>query len=60
MKCYKCIHYYVRMVGPGGQGGYNPYPCCRLFEDTGRRPNVLTQECFEPVKKSKSRKERNK
>ena len=59
MKCYKCLHYYVRMVGNGGYG-YNPNPSCWLFEDTGRRPNVLTQECFEPMKKRKSGKEKSK
>lgn len=47
MKCQKCRHFYRRMVGADGKG-YNPYPCCWLFEDTGKRPNVLSQECFEP------------
>ncbi len=55
MKCYKCLHYYVRMVGAGGKG-YNPSPCCWLFEDTGRRPNVLTQVCFVSKKKNNQRK----
>lgn len=46
IKCKQCAHYYVRMTGANG-GGYNPAPTCYLFEDTGRRPNILTQECFE-------------
>lgn len=43
MKCSKCLHYY-RITATAA--GYNPYPCCRLYEDTGERPNVLTRECF--------------
>jgi len=35
------------MVGTGGTG-YNPYPSCWITEDTGRKRNVLTNECFEP------------
>lgn len=54
MKCQKCRHYYRRMAGPGGKG-YNPFPSCWMFEDTGRRPDVLTQECFEPKRKVKAR-----
>ena len=51
IKCKKCFHYYVRPIGPNGIG-YNPAPSCYLYEDTGRRPNILTQECFEPRKKT--------
>lgn len=47
IKCGKCRHYYRKMVGANGQG-YNPAPCCWCYEDTGRRPTILTQECFEP------------
>jgi len=54
MKCYKCLHYY-RIMATGA--GYNPYPCCHLYEDTGRRPNVLTQECFEKMPRPKKKKE---
>ncbi len=54
MKCPKCRHFYRRMVDQNGHG-YNPFPCCRLFEDTGRRPNVLTQECFEKKRKDEVR-----
>lgn len=50
IKCKKCRHYYVRMVGPGGVG-YNPAPCCWCYEDTGKWPNILTQECFEKMPK---------
>lgn len=46
IKCKKCKHYYAIMIGPGG-AGYNPYPCCQLYTDTGKHPNMLTQECFE-------------
>ena len=53
MKCQKCRHFYRRMIGANGEG-YNPSPCCWLYEDTGRRPNVLTQECFEKRKKLKA------
>ena len=48
MKCYKCVHYYRIMAK---QSGYNPYPSCQYYEDTGKRPNVLTQECFEKRKR---------
>lgn len=50
MKCPKCRHFYRRMVDQSGHG-YNPFPCCWFFEDTGRQPNVLTQECFEMKRK---------
>ena len=50
MKCKKCKHYYRTMTS--GQG-YNPAPYCHLFEDTGKRPNVLTQECFAKRQKNK-------
>lgn len=56
MKCKKCRYYYVRMVGTNGTG-FNPAPSCWRFEDTGKRPNVLTQECYEP--KKKIRRQRN-
>ena len=49
-KCKKCNHYYSRMIGAEGMG-YNPFPSCYLLEDTGKHPNVLTQECFEKRKK---------
>jgi len=47
VKCKKCKHFYKTMAGPNG-GGYNPYPFCHYYENTGRRPAILTQECFEP------------
>lgn len=53
MKCKKCRHYYVRIVGTNGTG-FNPSPSCWLYEDTGRRPNVLTQECYEPKRRPAS------
>ena len=43
LKCRKCEHFY-RVMATGG--GYNPAPSCQCFEDTGKRPNILTQECF--------------
>ena len=46
----KCRHFYRRMVDQSGHG-YKPFPCCWLFEDTGRRPNALNQECFEKKRK---------
>ncbi len=54
MKCYKCAHWYVKMTDLGGHG-YNPYPCCQLYEDTGNWPNILTQECFKKRKKVKTK-----
>lgn len=33
--------------------GYNPAPYCHLYEDIGKRPNILTQECFEKRQKKK-------
>lgn len=53
LKCKKCAHFYRVMVTGSG---YNPYPSCQCFEDTGNRPNILTQECFEPRKKQKEKK----
>ena len=47
MKCQKCKYFY-RIMSTGS--GYNPFPCCHLFDETGKRPNVLTQECFEKRK----------
>lgn len=48
MKCFRCRYYYRTMVN---RSGYNPSPFCHYFEDTGERPNVLTQECFQSRKK---------
>ncbi len=48
MKCQKCRHFY-RMMAAGK--GYNPFPCCHIQEDTGRRPEPFTQKCFEPRKR---------
>lgn len=57
LKCKKCRHYYVRMAGANGTG-FNPAPSCWLYEDTGRRPTILTQECFESKRKTKTEKEK--
>ena len=48
MKCKKCRHFYTVMVT---KEGYNPFPCCHLWEDEGKRPEPLTQACFEPREK---------
>ncbi len=45
MKCEKCRHFYRMMAT---KEGYNPFPYCHILEDTGRRPEPLTQKCFEP------------
>lgn len=55
IKCKKCKYYYRTMAGIGG---YNPAPYCHYFEDTGNRPNVLSQECFK--KRTARRKENDK
>jgi len=52
MKCKKCRYFYRVMVT---KEGYNPYPCCHILEDTGERPKPLTQECFKPRRKAKTR-----
>ena len=49
-ECKNCAHFYRVMVK---ESGYNPFPCCQLFDDTGERPKPLTMECFEPRKKPK-------
>ena len=54
IRCKECAHFYKRMVGESGNG-YNPFPTCYLYEDTGRRPNILTQECFEKRKRPKNK-----
>lgn len=51
MKCKKCRHFYTVMVT---KEGYNPFPCCHLWEDEGKRPEPLTQACFEPRRRSKT------
>ena len=43
MKCKKCKYYYRTMAS---EQGYNPYPYCHYYEETQKRPNILTQECF--------------
>lgn len=43
--CRKCVHFYSVMTGDNGTG-YNPSPCCRLYEDTGERPNPIEKTCF--------------
>ena len=48
MKCKKCRHFYTVMVT---KEGYNPFPCCHLWEDEGKRPEPLTQACFETREK---------
>jgi hypothetical protein len=53
LKCKSCIHYY-RTMATGA--GYNPAPYCHLWEDTGRTPNILTQECYEKRKPPKRQK----
>ncbi len=50
MKCKKCRHFYPVMVSEEGHG-YNPFPCCQLWRDTGRHPETLTQKCFEPLQR---------
>ena len=49
-ECKNCTHFYRVMAK---DSGYNPFPCCQLFDDTGERPRPLTRECFEPKKKPK-------
>ena len=49
-ECKNCTHFYRVMAK---DSGYNPFPCCQLFDDTGERPKPLTRECFEPKKKPK-------
>lgn len=51
IKCNKCKFYYK---GASFGGGYNPFPCCHKFEETGKRCNPLTFECFERRKKEKN------
>lgn len=55
MKCKKCRHYYKTMIGQDGVG-YNPYPYCHYHEDTGKRPNILTQECYKAKQKNRAAK----
>ena len=43
INCKKCAHFY-RVMATGT--GYNPFPSCHLYENTGEYPNILTQECF--------------
>ena len=37
MKCKKCRHFYTVMVT---KEGYNPFPCCHLWEDEGDRKST--------------------
>lgn len=34
IRCKECAHYYRKMIGDEGKG-YNPFPACYLYEDTG-------------------------
>ena len=43
IKCEKCKFYYK---GATFGIGYNPFPCCHKFEETGQVSNPLTFECF--------------
>ena len=43
IKCEKCIYYYR---GASFGFGYNPFPSCHKFEETGEIGNPLTFECF--------------
>lgn len=56
-KCTKCRRYYRTMSIPGVMTSYNPAPFCHLFEETGKHPMPLTQECFAPRKQITKRKE---
>lgn len=49
IKCKQCVHYYRTMVSAAGKG-YNPAPYCHYYEDSGKHPNILSQECFEKRK----------
>lgn len=46
VKYQTCAHFHIRTPSDEGTG-YNPFPSCYLPEDTDRRPDVLTQACFE-------------
>lgn len=50
IKCEKCKYYY--RGASLGEGGYNPFPCCHKFEETGERCNPLTFDCFKSNKRS--------
>lgn len=41
--CKNCTHFYR---GASMGIGYNPFPCCHKFEDTGEYPNPLALTCF--------------
>jgi len=43
--CKACTHYYTVTVGADGVG-YNPAPCCHLWEDVGNHPDILGKSCF--------------
>ena len=38
VKCKKCRYFYRAMVT---KEGYNPYPCCHLWEDEGKHPERI-------------------
>lgn len=44
IKCKKCSHYYRIM---STENGYNPFPCCHLYEDTGERIDFIKQTCYQ-------------
>lgn len=53
MKCKKCLYFYRTMAAAGG---YNPAPYCHYYEDTGGRPNPLSQQCFKNRKSANTKK----
>lgn len=49
-KCARCAHYYRIMATASG---YNPNPCCQVFEDSGTRPDFINQACFKARRRGK-------
>ena len=45
IKCNTCKYWYTGNAYGNGVG-YNPFPCCHKFDETGERCNPLTFECY--------------
>lgn len=48
--CRRCKHFYRVMAT---ESGYNPFPSCQRYADTGKHPNIITRECFEKRRKTR-------
>ena len=49
-ECKKCVFFYRVMATAEG---YNPFPRCHCYEETGKSPDPLEKSCFKKKKTTK-------